>query len=77
MSVIFTIEPLGVFILQCLDDGAFIQNSFRAFLLVIAVLTLPDLLTRNQPQDCRATTDWCSCGKEEHWIRTPTTLWFF
>lgn len=77
MSVIFTIEPLGVFILKCLDDGAFIQNSFRAFLLVIAVLTLLDLLTRNQPQDCRATTDWCSCGKEEHWIRTPTTLWFF
>lgn len=76
MSVIFTIEPLGVFILKCLDDGAFIQNSFRAFLLVIAVLTLPDLLTRNQPQDFRA-TDWCSCGKKEHWIRASTKLWFF
>lgn len=77
MSVIFTIEPLGVFILKCLDDCDFIQNSFRAFLLVIAVLTLPDLLIRNQPQDCTATTDWCSCGKKEHWIRVLTKLWFF
>lgn len=46
MSVIFQIEPLSVFTLECLDDGGFIQNSFRASLLDIAALMLPDLLTR-------------------------------
>lgn len=46
MSVIFQNGTLECVYIECVDDGFFIQNCFRDFLLGIAAFWLPELPTK-------------------------------